>query len=382
MFRQIFDYRNRGLLLDVGVFLCQLALLRLLTQLSISFVKQAQQNTFAKAAIGVFLLALFWLQPLGPILKRWSFHQRLPTFEKDLGALGSLFLSFFKFVYIAAMAIMIYLAYSYFADAFKSIGSESVEKAVVAIALVLPIISGIVVFKYFSKPETQPRWKFLTTPQAEVLGDVCMFVNVIGFQILFSVYFSSTYFWNALHKTTRLGSSDLEGMSGRLYLAAIAALIVYLPPRIFYLVPPASVQRRLLTWSLILLANLPLILSIVFYSPRHTVIGPLPAPAFSVTAANLHDEYQADYQSGMRKYKGQVVEVSGRVQTRYFPRSLELNDEIGLDGSNGYPWVYCSFDEEQVESAERLELGEPVTFQCVGGDDWSRGPRLEHCVVK
>ena len=56
----------------------------------------------------------------------------------------------------------------------------------------------------------------------------------------------------------------------------------------------------------------------------------------------------------------------GRVQTRYFPRSLELDDEIGLDGKDGYPWVYCAFDEDQVEVAESLEMGQLVTFQCVG----------------
>lgn len=380
--KQIFHFRNRGLLLDLAVFLCQLVLLRLLTRLSISFVKLAQQSTLAKISIAVFLVLLFLLQPLGPILKRWSFHQHFPTFEKDIGALTDLFLSFYKFFYMAAMAIMIYLAYSYFVDAFKSIASDTVEKWVVAAALVLPIVSGILVFRYFRKPEREPRWNFLATPQAELLGDACMFVNVIGFQILFSVYFSSAHFWNALHKTTRLASGELEGLSGRLYLAAIAALIVYLPPRIFYLVPPASLQRRLLTWFLILLANVPLIISIVFYSPKYVATGPLPSAAFTVTAEQLHDEYKTDYQSAMQKYRGQVVEITGRVQTRFFPQSLELNDEIGLDGVKGYPWAYCTFDEEQVESAESLEVGDEVKFQCVGGDNWSRGPALEHCRVK
>ena len=33
-FKQLFAYRNRGLLLDIAVFLCQLALLRVLTNLT------------------------------------------------------------------------------------------------------------------------------------------------------------------------------------------------------------------------------------------------------------------------------------------------------------------------------------------------------------
>ena len=64
-----------------------------------------------------------------------------------------------------------------------------------------------------------------------------------------------------------------------------------------------------------------------------------------------------------------------------FPRSLELDDQIGLDGTDGYPWVYCSFDEDQVETAEALEIGQTVTFQCVGSDNWSIGPALKHCVL-
>jgi len=384
-FKQLFAYRNRGLLLDIAVFLCQLALLRVLTNLSLNFVRQAQQSVFAKTAIGIFLVAVFLLQPLGPILKRWSFHKHFPTFEKDLGVLTSLFLAFFKFFYIGAMALMIFLAYSYLADAFRSnadVASESIEKIVVAVAIVLPIISGVLVFRYFTKPEQEPPLKFLMMPQAEVFGDLCMFLNIICFQILFSVYFSSPHFWNALHKITRLATGQLEGLSGRLYLAAIAALIVYLPPRIFYIVPPTSLLRRVLTWVFMLLANLPLILSIVFYAPQPQVREALRQAAFSVTAAELQQEYKTNYQLAMRKYQGKYVDITGRVQTRFFPQSLELNDTIGLDGNDGYPWAYCEFDENEVESAEALELGQTVTFQCVGGDNWSSGPLLKHCVVK
>ena len=388
-FKQVFAYRNRGLLLDTAVFVCQLVLLRVLTNLSLAFFSHAQQSVFAKITVGIFLIVLFVLQPLGPILKRWSFHQHFPSFEKEVGALTSLFLSLYKFFYIASMAIMIYLAYSYFSEAFQlnapqatHISAEALEKVVVAVAIVLPIISGVLVFRYFSKPEREPGWKFLMTTKAAVLGDLCMFVNVICFQVLFSVYFSSPHFWNALHKITRLASGQLEGLYGRLYLAAIAALIVYLPPRIFYLVPPTSWQRRVLTWLSMFLANLPLILSITFYAPQHRALEPLRQASFSITAAKLHDEYKTNYQSAMRKYQGQYIDITGRVQTRYFPHDLQLNDTIGLDGTNGYPWVYCEFDEDQVESAEALELGDVVTLQCVGGSEWSHGPSFEHCVVK
>src|SRR5262245_57589861 len=131
--RQIFAYRNRGLLLDLIVFLFQLALIQALTKLSLVFVAQAQGNAFAETSIGLFLVALFFLQPLGPLLRRWSFHEHFPAFETRLGGMESLLLSLYKFFYIASMAIMIYLAYTYFAAAFHlndQSASDTLEKVV------------------------------------------------------------------------------------------------------------------------------------------------------------------------------------------------------------------------------------------------------------
>ena len=165
------------------------------------------------------------------------------------------------------------------------------------------------------------------TPQAEALGDICLFLNVICFQILFSVYVSSPHFWNGLHKTTRLASSSFDGLLGRLYLALIAALLAYFPPRIFYLVID---QHRKITWVMIVLANLPLILSIVFYVPSPQQARTVQEPSFSATAAMLHTEYEANYEAAMNKYRGRYVNVTGQVQTRFFPVSLELDDQIAF----------------------------------------------------
>ena len=378
-FRKLFEHQNRGLLLDAMVFVFQLILMRVLTTLSLGFVHQAEENVLAKTAISLSLVGLFVLQLLGPILKRWTFHQHFKSFENSESGLTSFLLSIYKFFYIAAMWIMIYIAYSYFIEAFPDSHSERNEKLVVAGAIMFSVVSGFVIFRYFRRPKTLPRWKFLMTPQAEALGDLCMFLNVVCFQVLFSVYVSSPHFWNALHKITRLQSGEVfNTLSGRLYIACIAALLAYFPPRMFYLVID---QHRKVTWLMMLLANLPLVLAIVFYAPSPQLPKTLREPSFIVTATELHDAYEGNYQAGMRKYRGQYVNVTGRVQTRFFPRSLELDDEIGLDGKEGFPWVYCSFDEDQVETAEALELGQSVTFQCVGSNDWSHGPALKHCIL-
>ena len=378
-FKRIFEHWNRGLLLDLSVFVFQLISMRLLAAIVVRFIRQAEDDYLATTAIGLFLVGLFVLQPIGPSLKRWSFHEHFSSFEKQRSGFTSFLLSVYKVFYIAALWIMIYLAYTYFINAFPDFQSEKLEKIVVVAAMVLSGVAGTVIFRYFRRPKKQPRWKFLMTPQAEALGDLCMFLNIICFQILFNVYASSPHFWNALHKITRQSSGGaFNGLSGRIYLAGIAALLVYFPPRIFYL---AIDQHRKITWLMMLLANFPLILAIVSNAPSSPPPKTVREPSFTVTATELHVESEASHQDGMRKYRGQYVNVTGRVQTRFFPRTLELDDEIGLDGNDGYPWVYCAFDEDQVETAEALELGQVVTFQCVGSDDWSRGPVLKHCLL-
>ena len=148
-FKKLFEYRNRGLLLDATIFLFQLILIRLLTTLSLGFVHQAEESVLAKTVISLFLVGLFVLQPLGPILKRWSFHEHFKSFENDQSALTSFLLSVYKFFYIGAMWSMIYIAYLYFTEAFPDFHSERIEKTVVAGAIVFPVVSGIVIFRYF-----------------------------------------------------------------------------------------------------------------------------------------------------------------------------------------------------------------------------------------
>ena len=145
-FKKIFAYWNRGLLLDASVFLFQLISIRLLTTAALSFVRQAEADVLAQTAIGLFLVGLFVLQPLGPILKRWSFHEHFPSFESHQSGLSSFLLSIYKFFYMAAMWILIYLAFVYFMRAFPDFQSERIEKIVVAVALVLPVVIGIVIF--------------------------------------------------------------------------------------------------------------------------------------------------------------------------------------------------------------------------------------------
>src|SRR5882724_5941031 len=92
---KLFAKANRGLLLDVFVFIMNIFLMRLLTRQFLDLFSQVDaENPTAKLGIGLVCVAMWALPAAGAILKRWRFHQRrdaptLETMETKLG--GCLF---------------------------------------------------------------------------------------------------------------------------------------------------------------------------------------------------------------------------------------------------------------------------------------------------
>src|SRR6476660_9115102 len=73
----LFARTNRGLLLDISVFILNIFLMRLLTRQFIDLFSQVSaENPLAKLALGLILVAMWILPAAGAVLKRWHFHQR------------------------------------------------------------------------------------------------------------------------------------------------------------------------------------------------------------------------------------------------------------------------------------------------------------------
>ncbi|MDB5073738.1 MAG: hypothetical protein JWM87_4849 [Candidatus Eremiobacteraeota bacterium] len=247
---------NRGIVLDLVVFLVNLFLVRALVGVADAVMYDAVEDVRARFGVGLFFAVLVFIQPLGPLLKRWSFHQR-HTFATDSGAGCLLF--WFMFVYLAMMFGLCAAAAVFFSQFFS--GGEGVGVAVALAGFAWSVITVGVVYRYFVPPTNAPRWVFLTTPAAAHLGDACIYLNAICLQILWGSVTASGWFTELVTRTPLGRPGSATDILGRLIAIAVSALVLYLPVRIFYL---AEDKHRTLTWATMLLANLPLILRLTF----------------------------------------------------------------------------------------------------------------------
>jgi hypothetical protein len=395
-FRAIFAPHNRGVLLDLIVFILNLILFEILRRLATNLVGAAENDKSVRLAVALFLVGLFFLQPLIPLLKRWSFHQRF-AFDTDGAQHGwaNALLAFYKFFYGLMLIILSWLAAFLLMDVTGLFPGELAGGMTLLAAFILSLAFTKIVFSYFRAPKSAPRWKFLMTPQAEMLGDILLFLNVICFQILWGVYTHSQQFLAQFYSTTHLKSGNsFTAISERLWTFTIIALLIYFPPRIFYLV---IYHHRVRTWLMMLLANAPLILGVVFFAPDtlkqpRVEVNLFSAPkqekpeisnnpAFIIAAEDFCREYKLDEKATAKKYAGKIINITGRV--READPGDKFNPLVELDGGNYLQWVTCHFDAGQKGAVRMLEENQMVTLQCTGAPAswWYVSPTLYHCAI-
>lgn len=258
---KLFKPENRGILLDLVVFVLNLTLMIVLTRLTRELVNDADNDNSAKALIGSYFVALFLLQPLGPVLKRWTFHQHAKV---DTGSFPGCLLPVFMLFYLVMMLLISSTATIILGDFFEGEGGE-VGTVLILLGFFWSIFNTVLISRYFLKPKKPPRWKFLTTPQAAMLGDVCMFLNVISLQVLWNNLTTAESFWQHTLSTPLGRPGSVTDILGRFIVIGVLAMLVYFPGRIFYLVED---RNRKVAWVTMLLANLPLLLRAVFSAPR------------------------------------------------------------------------------------------------------------------
>ena len=88
------------------------------------------------------------------------------------------------------------------------------------------------------------------SPESELLGDICFFLNMLLFQCA----------WNLLTLVPFGRVAGVFEFLGRLFFLSFLALLVYFPPRMFYLAEDINRKR---TWLTMFLANSPVIFKIL-----------------------------------------------------------------------------------------------------------------------
>jgi len=246
---------NRGLLLDIVVFVLNIVLMRWLTGYFLDLVHLANTDErLAQFTLTGFCLSMWVLPAAGAVMRRWHFHQRLKkegkTVEWDSGLGGCLFNPIFYFCLnlVLMSAIVAGLGTFLFGNQVSNNGAIFVP--LIFFGLFCTILQTYLIYRYFSAPKKPPRSKFLRHPESELVGDICIFLNMILFQII----------WNTL-TFAGLGrpSGPLE-FFGRLFFLCFLAMLIYFPPRMFYLVEDINRGR---TWAMMLLANSPVIIRVL-----------------------------------------------------------------------------------------------------------------------
>jgi hypothetical protein len=256
-FAGLFLWENRGLLLDVTVFLVNVFLMWLLTPLFLSVIKRSgDEDPPALIVVFLMLAAVFVLPPAGAILKRRHFHKRRRGTNSDLDSVlnntsGCLFNPIFYF----CLQLVILSAISAFFMNYV-LGTNDPGPGIfitsLFVVLTLAILNTYFVYRYFSPPKSEPKNRFLLSHNAELLGDACIFVNMLIYQLV----------WNLLTMGEMFGSvSSLSELFGRFFFLSFVAFLIYFPPRIFYLAEDMNKPR---TWLTMFLANSPVILRVLF----------------------------------------------------------------------------------------------------------------------
>lgn len=244
---------NRGLLLDLLVLFVNLAGMAVLSDAFRGVVRRAAgDDPAAMTALFGYSLALFLLAPIGATLKRWHFHRGREGRPAPDALGGCLFnpIVYFCLVVVVFAAVNAFIMQRVFGNREPG-GAVFVPAMVLGLALI--ITHTVLVYRYFSPPRQPPRSAFMRGPVSEVLGDAALFTNMLLFQLI----------WNALSFTGIGAPSGLAELLGRLLVFAFLALLLYFPPRMFYL---ADDIRRPLTWLTMVLANAPAVWRLVFGS--------------------------------------------------------------------------------------------------------------------
>ena len=248
---------HRGVVLDAVVFTVNVLLMTRLTQYAVDLLRRAGEgDVSARAVLAVGCFAMFVLPAAGAVLKRWHYHERvrarrhpkpfqLSIEQSGAGnyALGCLCNPIFFFVLSIVVAAGVMSLVEGLTFGRKAPAAFVVPATFLVVALC--VTQTVLIYRYFAPPRRAPVAAFWRDRRSELAGDACIFVNMMLFQVAWNIVMSDFPSMEVTHA---------GHLAGNAFFLIFVALLIYFPPRIFYL---AEDIHRPSTWLMMLLANAP-----------------------------------------------------------------------------------------------------------------------------
>jgi hypothetical protein len=251
---KLFAKRNRGLLVDISILLANLFAMRFLVMLFVDVFRRASAgDMIARFGILLFYAAMLILPSVAAVLKRWHYHQRLiQRGEKEEGTgwlpFGCIFLP--PAYLIVNMWISLAVSLTWLDLSSNSELGGTISGFLLGIGLIYNIFQTVLVFRYFAPQKHPPRSAFFRDRRSDIIGDICIFINMLFSQMLLS--------WGAVSYPGFHEGRFVD----RFVPLLVFALLMYLTGRIFFLVEDI---RRPRTWVTILVVNIVIALRVVLF---------------------------------------------------------------------------------------------------------------------
>jgi hypothetical protein len=173
------------------VFVLNLVLMRMLTRYFIGLVRLASgDDSRAALQLGLFFTGMLVLPAAGAILKRWDFHYGRGARGRGNDKSGDeawgcvtnpiLYLAVSLVISVVAVSLLGSLV---FGEDFTQNGA--IFGSTLLGVIVVSITQTYFVYHYFTPPKKTPA-AFLRDPRSAILGDVCIYLNMILFQVLWN----------------------------------------------------------------------------------------------------------------------------------------------------------------------------------------------------
>jgi hypothetical protein len=247
--------RNRGIILDVIVFIINLILMSDVSGRLNDYIGVGRDRPNDARAMGIMAgyCALACLLPAtGALLKYISGSQKhtphfyRKTWAKQFFPMMTIIL-IFQFL---SQAIFFLAGYNYQGKLLALLAEGGTISLLLKISLpiliIFVLINPVIVRMNFVKNRRHYLSGF-PRDTVEFLGDVALFLNMILFQIFWGIFMADL-------------TQDWGGVLERVLALAITSLLLYLPPRLIYL---AEDGHRSIVWVTMILANLPIIIRII-----------------------------------------------------------------------------------------------------------------------